>query len=331
MEMEMWNIMSQIASGISYIHSQGEVHRDLKPLNGQSSWRYEVMVFTNSWLVLYSRNDKTWKIADFGLTSEDTSNALRFTELARGTSGYRAPEMLLEGNRSYNNKADIWAMGCILHELAIGSKAFSGDPAVLEYRRSGVPLTVTVGESFDKSSCVFIRNNIHEMLQAEPSSRPRASVLYESFSKYHIYIKSQQASAIAKVAQDNIKRLTMEYKSLQNEWNSQRQLIADRKQAFDIKQAKMIHRIDIIEREKKLLQFELRKIERDREDEIRSLNSYNAKLQAEVASLTQVKEPLGKDIESLHTKFKSFEKSVPITDDPTNLEDVGIPREYSTR
>lgn len=33
-EMEMWNIMAQIASGISYIHSQGEVHRDLKPVNG---------------------------------------------------------------------------------------------------------------------------------------------------------------------------------------------------------------------------------------------------------------------------------------------------------
>ena len=33
-EMEMWNIMTQISNGVAYIHGQGEVHRDLKPLNG---------------------------------------------------------------------------------------------------------------------------------------------------------------------------------------------------------------------------------------------------------------------------------------------------------
>ena len=35
-EMEMWNIMTQISNGVAYIHGQGEVHRDLKPLNGRS-------------------------------------------------------------------------------------------------------------------------------------------------------------------------------------------------------------------------------------------------------------------------------------------------------
>jgi serine/threonine protein kinase len=31
---EMWNIMSQIANGVAFIHSHREVHRDLKPRNG---------------------------------------------------------------------------------------------------------------------------------------------------------------------------------------------------------------------------------------------------------------------------------------------------------
>ena len=43
-EMEMWHIMAQIASGISYIHGKGEVHRDLKPLNGQSLLNYRVCI-----------------------------------------------------------------------------------------------------------------------------------------------------------------------------------------------------------------------------------------------------------------------------------------------
>jgi len=34
-EMVMWDIMTQISNGVSFIHGQGEVHRDLKPLNGK--------------------------------------------------------------------------------------------------------------------------------------------------------------------------------------------------------------------------------------------------------------------------------------------------------
>ena len=31
---QVWEIMVQIASGLTFIHAQGEVHRDLKPRNG---------------------------------------------------------------------------------------------------------------------------------------------------------------------------------------------------------------------------------------------------------------------------------------------------------
>ena len=33
----IWNIMKQIASGLTFIHANGEAHRDLKPSNGTGS------------------------------------------------------------------------------------------------------------------------------------------------------------------------------------------------------------------------------------------------------------------------------------------------------
>jgi len=31
---QIWNIMADISSGVAFIHSRGEIHRDLKPRNG---------------------------------------------------------------------------------------------------------------------------------------------------------------------------------------------------------------------------------------------------------------------------------------------------------
>ena len=78
-------------------------------------------------LVLFSSKDRVWKLADFGLTCETTSKTFESTEFARGTPGYRAPELLKEDGCKYNTKVDIWAMGAMAIEVATLRPIFPGN------------------------------------------------------------------------------------------------------------------------------------------------------------------------------------------------------------
>jgi len=132
-------------------------------------------------VVLYSRKDSVWKLADFGFTSEGTSRSFVYSASGRGTPGYRAPELLSDTNSAFTNKVDIWSMGCILYELAVGGKAFISDWTVFTYTSSGevdVPLD---DHAFSEKCKANIDRNIRCMLQIRPLSRPSAAELFEEF------------------------------------------------------------------------------------------------------------------------------------------------------
>src|SRR5271169_1629736 len=88
-------------------------------------------------VVLYSEKDQCWKIADFGTASRPTSKRLNTTRYSRGTAGYRAPEILDTKEAKYNNKADIFAFGCIIYEIVTGQKLFWDDFAIINYASTG--------------------------------------------------------------------------------------------------------------------------------------------------------------------------------------------------
>ncbi|XP_078169727.1 cyclin-dependent kinase F-3-like isoform X2 [Carex rostrata] len=107
-EEEIRGIMSQILSGLAYIHKNGYFHRDLKPEN--------ILV-----------KDGIVKIADLGLARELYSKP-PYTEYV-STRWYRAPEVLLKCT-SYDPAVDLWAVGAILAELYRCSPLFPGDSEI---------------------------------------------------------------------------------------------------------------------------------------------------------------------------------------------------------
>lgn len=106
-EREARRYFAQIIDAVSFCHSQGIVHRDLKVDN----------------LLLTNNDDGTHdvKIADFGL-----ANVLKEDELLQtvcGTPGYAAPEVLR--CRGYDGRtADIWSCGVVLYVMLAGCLPF---------------------------------------------------------------------------------------------------------------------------------------------------------------------------------------------------------------
>src|ERR1700685_4043229 len=119
-------------------------------------------------------------MADFGLTSEGSSGLLHTTTAARGTDCYRAPELLQYPKATYNNKVDIWSMGCIMYEIRIGRKPFNNDWEVLKHFESSEPIRFPI--AVEGSGDTDLLALISEMLSLDSFSRPAARSLIEKFS-----------------------------------------------------------------------------------------------------------------------------------------------------
>ena len=63
------------------------------------------------------------KVADFGISQTLTKNYNRIHEAA-GSLTYCSPELL--SGQPFNQKTDVWALGCIIYEMIAQKKAFTG-------------------------------------------------------------------------------------------------------------------------------------------------------------------------------------------------------------
>jgi serine/threonine-protein kinase len=109
---ELLAVAIPLADALAAAHANGIVHRDLKPAN-----------------VMIGRDGRL-KVVDFGIAKPDQSQAnagrapLTGVGLVLGTPAYMAPEQL-QGD-PIDQRADVFALGVLLYELATGTRPFGG-------------------------------------------------------------------------------------------------------------------------------------------------------------------------------------------------------------
>ncbi|CAF0887007.1 unnamed protein product [Rotaria sordida] len=142
----------QITLALKHVHDRKVLHRDIKSQN----------VFLTS--------DGSAKLGDFGI-----SKVLNTTcELARtqiGTPYYLSPEICQQ--KPYNNKSDIWSLGCVLYEMTTLKHAFDAD------NMNGLIMRIVRG-SFNPVPPKYsgdLRILIASMFRRDPRERPAINTI----------------------------------------------------------------------------------------------------------------------------------------------------------
>ncbi|XP_054557535.1 serine/threonine-protein kinase Nek3 isoform X2 [Talpa occidentalis] len=146
------NWFTQMCLGINHIHKKRVLHRDIKSKN-----------------VFLTQNGKI-KLGDFG-SARLLSSPMAFACTYVGTPYYVPPEIW--ENLPYNNKSDIWSLGCILYELCTLKHPFQANSW------KSLILKICQGSMRPLPShySYELQYLIKQMFKKNPSQRPSATTL----------------------------------------------------------------------------------------------------------------------------------------------------------
>ncbi|EGW34928.1 uncharacterized protein SPAPADRAFT_131119 [Spathaspora passalidarum NRRL Y-27907] len=152
-------IIKGVLSGLSYLHAEHKVHRDIKSAN------------------ILLTEDAQVKLADFGVSGEITMTRLKKNTFV-GTPFWMAPEVIArsktKGESGYNEKADIWSTGITTIELVTGYPPLSQyDPLKVLFEIPKKRPPILQGCSYSAN----IKDFVKYCLLKDPSKRPSSNTL----------------------------------------------------------------------------------------------------------------------------------------------------------
>ena len=191
----IYSIVLDICLGIKEIHNKNIIHRDLKPENILINQDYKI------------------KISDFGIAKELIGTIHAHTA-NMGTPFYMAPELITclgtEDNEEkkeckYDNKVDIWSLGCIIYELCALKECFD--------------ITQIMNKSYRYKR---LENNkefeqiIDKLLKINPDERPNIDKVIELINNLNITnfnLDEKYFNSLDNISQNIIKRNKLKSKN----------------------------------------------------------------------------------------------------------------------
>ncbi|KAK7904976.1 hypothetical protein WMY93_017583 [Mugilogobius chulae] len=176
----LWRLFREILDGLAYIHEQGMIHRDLKPVN----------IFLDS-------QDHV-KIGDFGLATDHPANVAaasfkgdescaavtpkpdptgNMTGMV-GTALYVSPEVQGNTKATYNQKVDLFSLGIILFEMSYRPMTTGAERITVLSQLRVEPITFP--EDFNPDNQGTQRKVVEWLLNHDPALRPTAQELLKS-------------------------------------------------------------------------------------------------------------------------------------------------------
>ncbi|GBG29750.1 Protein kinase, putative [Hondaea fermentalgiana] len=145
----IWQVLIQICTALQHLHQHRILHRDIKPEN-----------------VFLDANDQV-KVGDLGL-GRLLSSQSRFAHSTVGTPFYFSPELCEEA--LYDERSDIWALGCVVYQMATLNVPFFANNQIALARK-------IVGEDIRPMPSHYSKDLhflVHKMLEKDPQNRPDA-------------------------------------------------------------------------------------------------------------------------------------------------------------
>uniref|UniRef100_H2YSR2 Mitogen-activated protein kinase kinase kinase 1 n=1 Tax=Ciona savignyi TaxID=51511 RepID=H2YSR2_CIOSA len=163
------NYTLQLLRGLSYIHEQYLIHRDIKGAN-----------------LLIDSTGQRLRISDFGaaarLASKGTG-AGEFQGQLLGTIAFMAPEVLR--GEQYGRSCDVWGCGCVITEMASGKPPWEADMhsnhLALIFKIASSPTVPPIPDHLSPA----MKDLCRRCLQANPRDRPTAQQLL----KHPVFIR----------------------------------------------------------------------------------------------------------------------------------------------
>ena len=155
------SLTRQTLLGLSYLHREGILHRDLKADN------------------ILLDLDGTCKISDFGISKKsDNIYGNDVTNSMQGSVFWMAPEVIRSQGQGYSAKVDIWSLGCVVLEMFAGKRPWSREEAIgAIYKLGSLNQAPPIPEDVSRAISIEGLSFMYDCFTIDPTERPTAETL----------------------------------------------------------------------------------------------------------------------------------------------------------